>query len=71
MLIGQISNLAHHLSREEWIQVQFENPKENMYSALSKATDPQFKYIQFLRTQPSGKLKIRDILINLGLKPNI
>ena len=69
MEIGQISNLAHYLSKEEWVQVQFENPKENMYSVLSRATEKQFKYIQFLRSQPVGKITIRDILIQLGLKP--
>lgn len=66
--IGQVSNLAHYLSREEWVIVQFGADSE-IYTALSNATEAQFEYIKDLRRKPVGKTIIRDILFKLGLKP--
>lgn len=66
MNIGAVSNLAHYLSRDEWVQTQFENP-EDIFDALSKASDRQINLIKELR-KTKRVLKIREILINLGLK---
>ena len=65
--LGQISNLTHYLGQQEWLKVQFGEENE-LFEALERASEGQFDYIKLLYTK--GKVsKLRDILINLGLKP--
>ena len=65
--LGQISNLAHYISQEDWFKMQFGDDTE-LFTALNKATLGQFNYIKQCRHR-KRPMKIRDILINLGLKP--
>ncbi len=64
--ITQISTLANRLSEEDWIKVQFNT--EEIFDAIKDITRNQYSYIYALLFNKRA-LKLREVLISIGLKP--
>jgi hypothetical protein len=63
--IGQLSELEKRLKEEEWVNTQFNT--DNLYEVLKTMTKNQYSYAWALIFNKKP-LKLRDLLINLGLK---
>lgn len=66
--LGQVSNLVHYMKQDEMIQTQFNT--ETLYEALSETDLKTFNMIKWLRNN-NKNMKLRNLLIEVGVKPNI
>ena len=66
--INQRSTLEKTLKEISWVNVQFDT--ETIYDALKNITLKQYKYIIFLKANKKS-LKLRDMLISIGVKQKI
>ena len=68
MTAGQKSQLRDRLADIEWFKIQFQ--EDTLWDAMGNMTDDQRRMAHFYANHKKH-LKLRNLLLQIGVKPNL